>query len=66
MWNGWSKADELIQLAEFLHGKALHEWNLLTVRTTRFYTAVKALHDCLEPSNKVLAGQYFRPLAFGR
>ena len=61
MWNTWSKEELLIQLAGHLRGRALQEWNLLTVEEkSNWDTAVKALRGRLEPRDRALAAQDFR------
>ena len=61
VWNTWSKEELLIQLAGHLRGRALQEWNLLTVeKKSNRDTAVKALRGCLEPRDRALAAQDFR------
>ena len=60
-WNTWSKEELLIQLAGHLRGRALQEWNLLTVEEkSNWDTAVKALRSRLEPRDRALAAQDFR------
>ena len=59
-WNGWSKEEQLLQLAGHLLGRALQEWNLLNgEQVCEFHVAVKALQERLDPGSRVLAGQDF-------
>ncbi len=52
-WNGWSDEDRLLQLAGYLRGRALQEWNLLDRST--YSHAVEALHARLDPVSKTMA-----------
>ena len=43
-WNEWSKQETVLQLAGYLRGRALQEWNLLSTEEQQDYDiAVKAL-----------------------
>ena len=60
-WYGWSQEEQLIQLAGYLRGKALQEWNLLSQKDVSSYeAAIECLREKLHPCSKVLAGQDFR------
>ena len=60
-WNTWSKEELLIQLTGHLRGRALQEWNLLTVKEkSNWDTAVRALRGRLEPRDRALAAQDFQ------
>ena len=60
-WNGWTDDDSLVQLAGYLRKRALQEWNLLTDEERKtFSSATTALHNRLDPNNRVLAAQDFR------
>ena len=60
-WNDWTENEKVIQLAGYLHGRALQEWNLITTtdRTT-YQSAVVALRTWLDPGNKTLTALDFR------
>ena len=61
-WNEWSEEDRLLQqLAGYLTGRALQEWELIseTDRST-LSLAVKTLKSRLDPGSKTLAAQDFR------
>ena len=59
-WNGWSNADQLLQLAGHLRGRALQEWNLLEKSDKSSYNkAIDALRSRLDPGIKALAAQDF-------
>ena len=61
VWNGWTDDDSLVQLAGYLRKRALQEWNLLTNEERKtFSSATTALHNRLDPNNRVLAAQDFR------
>ena len=61
VWNAWSKEELLIQLAGHLRGRALQEWNLLTVKEkSNRDTTVKALRGRLKPRDRALVAQDFR------
>jgi len=64
-WNGWGSEEEiLIQLAGYLKGRALQEWNLLEKAERDSYDkAVVALRIRLDTGGKVMAAQDFRHLA---
>ena len=60
-WNYWSEEDVLIQLAGYLRGRALQEWNLLSENERSSYkTAVKSLRDRLGYGSRIMAAQDFR------
>ena len=60
-WNGWSDDERLMQLAGYLRGRALQEWNLLAVEDKATYeAATRVLRTRLDPGNRVLAAQDFR------
>lgn len=60
-WNGWTEADQLLQLAGHLRGKALQEWNLLEERDkSTMSRAVEALKKRLDPGSKALAALEFK------
>ena len=64
LWNGWSEADQLLQLAGHLRGKAWQEWNLLpTEEQSKMSRAIEALTTRLDPGSKSLAAQDFRHLS---
>ena len=66
-WNGWSNADQLLQLAGHLRGRALQEWNLLEKSDKSSYNkAIDALHARLDPGSKALAAQDFRHSSQGK
>ena len=59
--NQWTKEEQLIQLASYLRGKALQEWNLIHLsEKSTLKSAVYALKDRLEPNIRTLAAQDFR------
>jgi len=48
-WNGWGSEELLIQLAGYLKGRALQEWNLLEEAERDSYDkTVVALRSCLD------------------
>ena len=60
-WNGWSRQETLLQLAGYLRGRALQEWNLLSKEEQSEYgVAVKALHQRLDQGSLMVAVQDFR------
>ena len=60
-WYGWSGEESLLQLAGYLHGKAFHEWNLLSQEEKSSYAdAVKNLRARLGIGARVYAAQNFR------
>ena len=60
-WNGWSRQEILLQLAGYLRGRALQEWNLLSKEEQSEYgVAVKALHQRLDQGSLMVAVQDFR------
>ena len=63
-WNHWSEKEILIQLAGYLRGRALQEWNLLSKNERKSYkTAVKSLKDRLGYGSHIMAAQDFRHTA---
>ena len=60
-WNNWSEEEKLMQLAGYLRGKALQEWNLLddTDKST-YQKAVAKITTVLGPGSRVMAAQDFR------
>ena len=56
-WNGWTKSEQLLQLAGHLQGKALQE------RRSSLGHAVEALKSRLDPGSQALAVQEFRNLS---
>ena len=60
-WNEWTENEKVIQLAGYLRGRALQEWNLITtIDYTTYQSAVVALRTWLDPGNKTLAALDFR------
>ena len=60
-WNHWSDEEVLIQLAGYLRGRALQEWNLLSKDERKSYKiAVKSLRDRLGYGSRIMAAQDFR------
>ena len=60
-WNHWSEEEILIQLAGYLRGRALQEWNLLSKDDRKSYKiAVKSLKDWLGYGSSIMAAQDFR------
>ena len=60
-WNGWSEEEKLLQLAGYLKGKALQEWNLMSEHDRRsFSMAATKLKDKLYQGVKKIAAQDFR------
>ena len=60
-WNGWSRQETLLQLAGYLRGGALQEWNLLSKeKQSEYEVAVKALHQRLDQGSLMVAVQDFR------
>ena len=63
-WNGWGLEELLIQLAGYLKGRALQEWNVLEEAERDSYDkAVVALRKRLDTGSKVMAAQDFHHLA---
>jgi len=63
-WNGWGSEELLIQLAGYLKGRALQEWNHLEeAEKHSIDKAVVALGSCLDTGSKVMAAQDFPHLA---
>ena len=63
-WNRWSDEETLIQLAGYLRGRALQEWNLLPSQDKSTLERAKgALHNRLDSSSRVLAAQDFRHMS---
>ena len=59
-WYDWSEEEHLIQLAGYLRGKALQEWELIDASMkTSLSKAVGALKSRLDPSSKTMAAQDF-------
>ena len=57
-WNGWTEEERLMQLAWYLRGRALQEWNLLGDRDKSSYAdAIQALRNRLDPGGRALAAQ---------
>ena len=60
-WNNWSQGETLIQLAGYLHGRALQEWTLLSTHDkATLDLAVTNLHSRSDPCSRALASQDFR------
>ena len=60
-WNEWSKQETLLQLAGYLRGRALQEWNLLSTEEQQDYdVAVKVLTLRLDQDSLMAAVQDFR------
>ena len=60
-WNNWTEDETLMQLAGYLRGRALQEWNLITPADRRTYqSAIVSLRTRLDPGNKTLAALDFR------
>ena len=60
-WNGWSEEEKLLQLAGYLRGRALQEWDLLDDADCKIWAkATDALKARLDQGTKVLAAQDFR------
>ena len=52
----WTESELLMQLAGYLHGRALKEWNLMSQSEHRTCkSAITGLRARLDPSNKTLA-----------
>ena len=63
LWNGWTNAELLLQMAGHLRGRALQEWNLLQPQKKEEYKgAVQALKERLDTGSRTLAAQDFRHL----
>lgn len=59
-WNVWSRQETLLQLAGYLRGRALQEWNLLsTEEQSEYGVAVKALRQRLDQGSLIVAVQDF-------
>ena len=60
-WNNWTDSETLMQLAGYLHRRALLEWNLMskTERDT-YKPAISGLRVRLDPSSKTLSAIDFR------
>ena len=55
-WNGWSNEKRLMQVAGFLQGRTLQEWDVLAVDVKATYeAATRVLRTHLDPGNRVLA-----------
>ena len=62
-WNGWNSEEQLIQLAGYLRGKALMEWNLLEPdKKATCEVAKQTLQLRLDTGGHSLAAQDFRHL----
>lgn len=60
-WNKWTDEEILIQLAGYLRGRPLQEWNLLGKEDkTSYKAAVEVLRERLGYGSRVLAAQDFR------
>ena len=60
-WNRWTPEEDLIQLAGYLRGRALQEWELMEdSEKSDWSQAIDVLRARLDPSNKILAAQDFR------
>ena len=60
-WNNWMGDELTIQLAGYLHGRALQELNLIsTADCTTYQSAMIALRTRLDCGNKTLAALDFR------
>ena len=60
-WNGWTEDERLMQLAGYLHGRALQEWDLIPPAECQTYqSSTAALRMHLDPGNKMLAALDFR------
>ena len=60
-WNRWTPEEDLIQLAGYLRGRALQEWELMEdSEKSDWSRAIDVLRARLDPSNKILAAQDFR------
>ena len=60
-WNNWTAEETLMQLAGYLRGRALQEWNLLTyAECSTYQSAITALRTRLDPGNNTLAALDFR------
>ena len=60
-WNRWTPEEDLIQLARYLRGRALQEWELMEdSEKSDWSQAIDVLRARLDPSNKILAAQDFR------
>ena len=60
-WNNWTDEETLMQLAGYLRGRALQEWNLLTyAERSTYQSAITALRTRLDPGNNTLAALDFR------
>ena len=61
VWNGWTAEEKLLQLAGYLKGRSLQEYNLLRPEEKEsFEGAVEALRSRLDPGSTAVAAQYFR------
>ena len=60
VWNGWTPEEKLMQLPGYLQGRALHEWNLLSIDQKDYDSAKKAMLGRLDNGARVLAAHDFR------
>ena len=60
VWYAWTEAEHLLQLAGYLRGRALQEWNLLDSHDkVTLDSMVASLKVRLDPGNKLVASQGF-------
>ena len=60
-WNNWQAEEQLLRLAGYLDGRALHEWTVLDSKVKATYdSVVVALCDHLDPGNYIKTAQDFR------
>ena len=64
LWNTWSEEEQMIQLAGYLRGRALQEWNLLRPDQRATYAqATESLRSRLDSIGRTAAAQDFRHAA---
>ena len=64
LWNAWSEEEQMIQLAGYLRGRALQEWNLLRPDQRATYAqATESLRSRLDSIGRTAAAQDFRHAA---